>query len=158
MEPMKKSLERWTDDEVQVLLCIYAEEEIQREFESTARNDKVYAKMAARLAEMNINHTVKQVREKLKKLKQDYKKVKDHNNRSGTEKRSKWYDRLDALLGHKPAYSGSAATTQPAMLTLGGPKQEYNTESNDTDGKLSPCFKTLVIFLQTEVVVSLATN
>ncbi|KAM3594044.1 uncharacterized protein V6R79_001130 [Siganus canaliculatus] len=61
--------------EVQALLRIYAEEEIQREFKSANRNYKVYAKIYARLSEMNIEHTVKQVREKLKKLKQDYKKT-----------------------------------------------------------------------------------
>ncbi|KAG7276539.1 hypothetical protein CRUP_014280, partial [Coryphaenoides rupestris] len=45
---------------------------------------------------------------KLKKLKQDFKKTKAHNNRSGSgRKTGKWYDLLDSILGHRPAYTAS---------------------------------------------------
>lgn len=58
-------------------------------------------------------------RGKLKKLKQDYKKIKDHNNRSGSDWwTSKWFDRLDALLGHRPAFSDTAATIDLATALL----------------------------------------
>ncbi|KAJ8389034.1 hypothetical protein AAFF_G00124310 [Aldrovandia affinis] len=109
-QTQKKANERWTDDEVQTFLSIYADEEIQRELESATRNDKVYAKISGKLSDLNIVHTGRQCREKLKKLKQDYKKIKDHNNKSGSDRRtSKWFDRLDALLGHRPS-SGAART------------------------------------------------
>ncbi|XP_041838385.1 uncharacterized protein LOC121638032 [Melanotaenia boesemani] len=39
----------------------------------------------------------------MKKLKQDYKRIKDHNNQSGANRKtSKWF--------HRPAYSGNAGT------------------------------------------------
>ena len=37
--------------------------------------------------------------------------MKDHNNQSGANRKtSKWFDSLDLILGHRPAYSGNAAT------------------------------------------------
>ncbi|XP_056098526.1 zinc finger and SCAN domain-containing protein 29-like [Rhinichthys klamathensis goyatoka] len=114
-----KKYDRWTDDEVQALISVFAEEEIQRELETAIRNEKVYLKISSRLYELGIVHTGKQCREKLKKLKQDYKKVKDHNNRSGSDRRTnKWFDRLDALLGHRPAFSGAAVTKDSAIAFL----------------------------------------
>lgn len=77
--------------------------------------------------ELGIVHSGKQRREKLKKLKQDYKKLKDHNNRSGSDRRTnKWYERLDALLGHRPAFSGAAVTKDSATALL-----ETTQESED---------------------------
>ncbi|KAI5103661.1 hypothetical protein C0J45_7242 [Silurus meridionalis] len=95
-------MEKWTDEDVQALLNIYAEENIQKEFESSARNAKVYQKISARLGEMGIQHSPQRCREKIKKMKQDYKKIKDHNRINGTNRRSgKWFERLDAILGER---------------------------------------------------------
>ncbi|XP_052408638.1 uncharacterized protein LOC127953431 [Carassius gibelio] len=118
MESNKK-YDRWTDEEVQALLSVFSEEDIQRELETATRNEKVYLRMSSRLCELGIVHTGKQCREKLKKLKQDYKKIKDHNNRSGSDRRTnKWFDRLDALLGHRPSFSGAAVTSDSATALL----------------------------------------
>lgn len=112
-----RTIDRWTDEEVQALLTIFADDRIQHDFQSATRNEKVYARIVEKLKELDINHTVKQVREKLKKLKQDYKKIKDHNNRSGSERRtSKWYEQLDAILGHRPAYQPSETHNSATIL------------------------------------------
>ncbi|KAI9525253.1 hypothetical protein NQZ68_009933 [Dissostichus eleginoides] len=66
---------------------------------------------------MGIFHSANSCRDKIKKLKQDYKKIKDHNNKSGNgRKTSKWYDRLDALLGHRPSFSGTLSTIDSGTL------------------------------------------
>ena len=128
-----KKYDRWTDNEVQALISIFAEEEIQRELETAIRNEKVYLKISSRLCELGIIHTGKQCREKLKKLKQDYKKVKDHNNRSGSDRRTnKWFDRLDALLGHRPAFSGAAVTKDSAIAFL---ESIHEIEDLSVEGK-----------------------
>lgn len=71
---------------MQALLNIYTTEEIQLEFEGTKHNIKVFASIASQLAALGIQHTVKQRRDKIKKLKQDYKRIKDHNNQNGADK------------------------------------------------------------------------
>ena len=45
-----------------------------------------------------------QCREKMKKLIAEYKKVKDHNDETGRDRKTfVYFDRLDDLLGHQPA-------------------------------------------------------
>ncbi|KAF5894586.1 zinc finger and SCAN domain-containing protein 29-like, partial [Clarias magur] len=93
-------MEKWTDEDVQALLNIYSEEKIQKEFESSARNARVYQQISARLEALGIRHSPQRCREKIKKMKQDYKKIKDHNRVNGANRRSgKWFERLDAILG-----------------------------------------------------------
>ncbi len=50
METQRKTYKRWTDNEVQALLSIYAEDDIQRELK---RWKKVYAKVFAKLAKLD---------------------------------------------------------------------------------------------------------
>lgn len=100
-------MEKWTDEDVQALLNIYAEETTQKEFETSARNAKVYQKISARLGELGIQHSAQRCREKIKKMKQDYKKIKDYNRVNGSNRRSgKWFERLDAILGQRGVDSG----------------------------------------------------
>lgn len=63
--------------------------------------------------------THKQVREKIKKLKQDYNNMKDPNSRSRSDQRtSKWFDRLNSLLGHRPALLGMAERKDSITVLL----------------------------------------
>ncbi|XP_077381003.1 uncharacterized protein LOC144020947 [Festucalex cinctus] len=134
MEGFKKN-DRWTDEEVQALLSIYGDEETQRHFESATRNDKVYQLITAELAELSIFHTQKQVREKFKKLKQDYKKFKDHNNRSGNDRKiNKWYERLDVILGHRMGCTtGKTKDSAIAMLEAMCEDTAVGEDSSPTD-------------------------
>ncbi|XP_028426640.1 uncharacterized protein LOC114550216 isoform X2 [Perca flavescens] len=126
--------EKWTDAEVQALLAMYANEEVQRDLEGSTRNIKIFGKISSELAQMGVYHTVKQCREKVKKLKQDYKKIKDHNNQCGANRKtSKWYATLDSILGHRPAYSGNAARKDSAtgfLETIVG--SEYTPPSDES--------------------------
>lgn len=98
----RRSYDRiWTNNEVHALLSIYAEDEIQRDLRTATSKNMVYSKISCKLSELNIVHTGKQCRDKLKKLKQDYRRIKDYNNRNGSDQRTgKWFERLDAVLGH----------------------------------------------------------
>ncbi|XP_034059515.1 interferon-induced protein 44-like isoform X3 [Gymnodraco acuticeps] len=117
MATRKKSWERWGDEEVSALLSICSEDENQQLRLKPGHNSKVYERYSVKLREMGIFHDASACRDKMKKLKQDYKKTKDHNNKWGNDqKSSKWYDRLDALLGHRPSFSGTASTTNSGTL------------------------------------------
>lgn len=123
--------DRWADVEVQALLNIYSAEDIQGnpDFDGTKRNMKIFSCISAQLAELGITHTAKQCREKIKKLKQDYKRIRDHNNQSGSDrKKSKWYDLLDGIFSHRQAYvTGDAGRKDSALLRL----ETVNPESFD---------------------------
>lgn len=109
----------WKNDEVQTLICLWSEDRIQADLASMVRNDKIFQKIASRLGEMGIIRSAKQCREKIKKLKQDYKKIKDHNNKSGVERKTnRWYDMIDAVLGHRPANAGRSGSRDSATALL----------------------------------------
>uniref|UniRef100_A0A671SJG3 Myb/SANT-like DNA-binding domain-containing protein n=1 Tax=Sinocyclocheilus anshuiensis TaxID=1608454 RepID=A0A671SJG3_9TELE len=92
-----------TTSEVQTFLSLIAEERIQRELDGATRNEKVFQEVAQLLAAHGYHRTYKQCRDKLKKLKSDYRSIKDHNSRSGSNRRSwKWFDQMDAIYGGRP--------------------------------------------------------
>ena len=79
----KKSVERWSDDDVSALLDIYSDDAIQGLLLKAFSNAKMYECISQKLAAIGIVHSAKSCRDKIKKLKQDYKKIKDHNNKTG---------------------------------------------------------------------------
>ena len=73
----------WTDAEVFQLLSCWAEEGVQEQLEGCKRNKHVYENLSKSLAEYNIEKTGEQCRNKVKKLHQDYKKIKDKHKLTG---------------------------------------------------------------------------
>ena len=106
MAPLKTT--RWLIEEVQTFLCLVADERIQRQLDGATRKEKVYQEVSELLAAHGYQRTFQQCREKLKKLKSDYRSIKDLNNGSGSHRKSwKWFDQMDAIYGHKPASNGT---------------------------------------------------
>ncbi|XP_029971617.1 uncharacterized protein LOC115405945 isoform X2 [Salarias fasciatus] len=155
---MEGSTEKWTDSEVRDLLHLFGCREIQRD--DTRRNLKVYASISEQLALRGVHRTAKQCREKIKKLKQDYKKVKDQNIRSGYERKTnKWYEKMDAILGHRPEFAANPAaaaglegvipqsrgrspatdTTIKAEAALDGPEEGFLNEAPSTSSISTDC-------------------
>ena len=65
--------DRWEDSEVLCLLEIWGDSEIQKQFEGSTRNKKIYETISERLAERDIQRTAVQCREKVKTLRAEYK-------------------------------------------------------------------------------------
>ncbi|XP_029902354.1 zinc finger and SCAN domain-containing protein 20-like [Myripristis murdjan] len=97
----------WTDEEVETLLCLVADDRVQRELDGATRNQRVYREVSERMAAHGYPRTVKQCREKLKELQSDYRAVKEHSGRSGSKRRDwEWFSRRDAIYGRRPASDG----------------------------------------------------
>lgn len=92
----------WTEKETLALIEEWGDERIQEQLEGSTRNKAVYEKVARALDASGHNRTAVQCREKIKKLKKDYRKIKDHNGKTGRG-RKKWafYDKMDGILGDK---------------------------------------------------------
>uniref|UniRef100_A0A8C6SJX6 Myb-like domain-containing protein n=1 Tax=Neogobius melanostomus TaxID=47308 RepID=A0A8C6SJX6_9GOBI len=147
---LKLSGDKWFDAEVKALVSLYATKEMERDSEGQT-NSRIYEKISSDLANIGIHHSAKQCREKIKKLKQDYRKIKEHNNQYGAEiKTSKWYDILESTLGHLPAYSGSATADNPTREPLESVCRENFTDApNGLDylsksTQIQPCFERLL--------------
>ncbi|KAK9952770.1 hypothetical protein ABG768_018577 [Culter alburnus] len=111
--------EAWSTQEVQTFLGIISEERVQRELDGMVRNEKVFQYVSERMAEEGFQRTPEQCRVKCKKLRSEYRKVKDHNSRSGVNRKNwKWFDMLDAIYGHRPANLGRGGGVDTATSLL----------------------------------------
>ncbi|KAM3870463.1 1-aminocyclopropane-1-carboxylate synthase-like protein 1 [Diretmus argenteus] len=111
----------WTDPEIVELLQLWSDESVQIELESSLRNQRVFDRIAHILREKGIYRTGDQCREKIKKMKLEYRRIKDnHKMRSW-----KFYDVMDRVLANRPAitYSslGGAVIAQQVFQSTCGP-------------------------------------
>ncbi|XP_078805024.1 1-aminocyclopropane-1-carboxylate synthase-like protein 1 isoform X3 [Oryzias latipes] len=110
----------WTDPEIVELLQLWSDESVQVELESSLRNQRVFDRIAHILREKGIYRTGDQCREKIKKMKLEYRRIKD-NHKMRTWK---FYDVMDRVLANRPAitYSslGGAVIAQQVFQSSGG--------------------------------------
>ena len=78
----------WTDAEVFRLIQVWSEEGIQEQLEGAKRNKHVYEQLAEDLIIYGIEKTGEQCRTKVKKLRQEYKKLADKHKETGQEEPS----------------------------------------------------------------------
>ena len=101
----------WSDNEVLQLINLWGEEGVQEQLEGGKRNKHVYEKISKALGKIGIYKSGDQCRAKMKKLKMDYRKVKDKNGKTGRRTAIwKYFEALDVILGHSPA------TVPPVLL------------------------------------------
>ncbi|CAM4571488.1 unnamed protein product [Leuciscus chuanchicus] len=87
----------------------------------------------------NLRPCFQQCREKLKKLKSDYRAVKDHNGRSGSNRKSwKWYEQMDGIYGHRPVSNGREGGLDSATSLLESLMEEDDSFSTSENGPVSP--------------------
>ena len=94
----------WTDEEVFKLIELWGDDTIQAKLEGCKRNKDVYEKIARGMREAGYARTAVQCRDKAKKMKAEYRKIKDGHNQTGTERKHwRFLDALDNVLGDKPS-------------------------------------------------------
>ncbi|KAF7219862.1 zinc finger and SCAN domain-containing protein 20 [Nothobranchius furzeri] len=93
----------WSNDEVQTFLCLMSNERIQRQLDGATRNERIFREISELMACHGFQRTGKQCREKLKKMKSDYRSIKDLRNKGEAHRKWKWFDQMDAIYGHRPA-------------------------------------------------------
>ncbi|XP_062823985.1 1-aminocyclopropane-1-carboxylate synthase-like protein 1 isoform X1 [Anolis carolinensis] len=114
----------WSDPEVAQLLHLWADAAVQAELESCLRNQHVFNRIAEVLREKGIRRTGDQCREKIKKMKLEYRRLKD-SGRAGTGPRVgagagggggrpwKFFQVLDRVLAGKAPHSPPGETRLP---------------------------------------------
>ena len=99
------------DEETLKLIEIWSEDTVQAQLEGCRKNREVFQKIVDRLKEAGYDRTVEQCRAKMKKLKQEYRRIKDKGNKTGEVAKKNWhfYGAMNDVLGTKPA-------TKPLVL------------------------------------------
>lgn len=94
----------WSEQETLCFIRLWSDDGIQAQIEGCTRNREVFDRLAAEMRDEDYVRTGVQCREKIKKLKADYRKIKDNNNESGRQRRStRVFEALDEILGCRPA-------------------------------------------------------
>ena len=107
----------WTNREVETFLCILGEEDVQRDLDGAARNEKVFQLVSQKLLDAGFEKNTEQCRQKSKKLRADYRKAKDHNNQNGDYRKMwKWFNMMDAIYGHRLQSKGTEIDAANSML------------------------------------------
>uniref|UniRef100_A0A3B3DAI8 Myb/SANT-like DNA-binding domain-containing protein n=1 Tax=Oryzias melastigma TaxID=30732 RepID=A0A3B3DAI8_ORYME len=94
-------------------------EKLGRKLEGSIRNEKVFKEVSQRLAAHGFERTSDQCRVKVKKLKMQYRKIKDESSRSGNSGSTwKWFDAMDAIYGRRGREGGlgSAAALLESLV------------------------------------------
>lgn len=90
----------WLYNEVCALLDIWADQEIQQQLAGRLHNMCIYEKISSRLTDLGIHRTGEQCREKIKKLRRDYKTVVDNNySPAFARKMLVCYDKVHEIFG-----------------------------------------------------------
>lgn len=121
----------WTDQEIVELLQLWSEDSIQIELESSLRNQRVFDCIALILREKGMFRTGDQCREKIKKMKLEYRRIKDnHKSRSW-----KFYDVMDQVLANRPALTSSTqGGTFVAQQLFQSPERSDSLQGNSSLG------------------------
>ena len=94
----------WSDAETVKVIELWGEQGVQEQLEGSKWNRNIYAKLYSELAKHWIEKSDEQCRCKVKKLCQEYKKIKDKHNKTGRGRTNwKFYNILNELLRNRPA-------------------------------------------------------
>ena len=120
----------WPDEEVKALIAIWGERNIQDELDGAVRNKTIFLKIAKKINEIGYDRDWEQCKNKIKNLKKQYRVVKDNNRETGRGRKScKFYDELDAILGHRPA-------SVPAVILDTGNQDSPQETTSEINGIL----------------------
>jgi len=112
----------WTDSETFKLIELWGDQTIQEQLEGCKKNKQVFQKISEQMREAGYERTLSQCRDKIKKLRGDYRKIKDAIKETGNEnkrKKSKYFEKMNEVLHDKHSItppvildtSASASTT-----------------------------------------------
>ncbi|XP_021165791.2 trihelix transcription factor GT-3a [Fundulus heteroclitus] len=121
----------WDDAETEAVITIWAEDAIQAMLEGAKHNHRVFQKISDEMKARGYVRDPKQCREKIKKLRTQYKKVLDHNNRSGSGKKTwKFYSAMDEVLSVR-ASSRTPVLLKTSTLNSAATKDDDATSDNE---------------------------
>lgn len=121
----------WSEAETYKLIELWGNDKIQSQLEGCKQNKTVYERVARSMCDAGFNKSAEKCREKAKKLKGEYRKIKDKHRITG-EGRKKWkfLDAMDNVLADKPS-------TQPPTLIDTLSEDTHDTNPHFEDDKQS---------------------
>lgn len=129
----------WSSEETRCLLDIWADVQISQMLEKTHKNAEVYKIFSKQMRERGFERSVEQCRVKVKKLRQNYIKVRDALSKTGSSGEEKdkcpWFDELDKILGTRPTVCPvDIVESSPADKTSSNASHSASPSSSNLSG------------------------
>ncbi|KAM4537984.1 uncharacterized protein V3H82_023750 [Fundulus diaphanus] len=126
----------WSHEEIKALIDVWSDENISELLVTTHKNSEIFKLISKEMGALGFTRTIAQCRNKLKKLRYQYIKIRDmimKNGSSGVKDRFPWYDELDAILGARPTcipqhIVESEEKESPSTLSSSEPSDSDSTE------------------------------
>ena len=126
----------WSDEEVYDLIDIWSDDTVQEQLEGSRRNQHIYSKISERMKEKGYTRTMDQCRQKMKKLRKDYKDVVDNNNETGRKRKTfKFFEEIDAIFGCRPATKPNVTVCSDKGISI---------DEGDDDDPISPISSNMI--------------
>ncbi|XP_028309337.1 zinc finger and SCAN domain-containing protein 20-like isoform X2 [Gouania willdenowi] len=93
----------WSDNEIECLINIWAEDGIQQQLEKTHKNSAVFRKFRDHLSRRGYVRSTEQCRNKVKKLRMNYKRVRDAPRT--VKAKYRWFDAIDQIIGRRECHT-----------------------------------------------------
>ncbi|XP_024071414.2 trihelix transcription factor GTL1-like [Terrapene carolina triunguis] len=102
-KPFVKRAASWSLEHSQMLVTLWCEASKTVDFSKSTRNDHLYQQISRKLAALQVFRTSDQCRERIKRLKRDYRKTREKNRSSGHSPRTcPFYEDFDRVLSTGP--------------------------------------------------------
>jgi len=125
----------WSDAEITALISIWGDAKIQEQLDGATRNKTIFEDISKKMHESGYERDWQQCRAKIKNLKAEYKKVKDHNGVTGNGRKTvKFYNKLDEILGHRPASVPFALLDAGSSSSVAAEAYNSDAEEGETGG------------------------
>uniref|UniRef100_A0A3P9P6J4 Myb/SANT-like DNA-binding domain-containing protein n=1 Tax=Poecilia reticulata TaxID=8081 RepID=A0A3P9P6J4_POERE len=110
---------RWSADEVQVLITLWAQPNIQKQLLASEENDEVFTYLSDELAQVGFAKSPQQCSLKVDRLKKEYAKLKQEG--ANANDKSDWFAIMDSVLF--PEGEASKERNLSAVLTASNPPE-----------------------------------
>ena len=115
----------WTEEETTKLIEIWSEDAIQAMLEGSRRNREIFIRISKEMENCGFCKSGDQCSCKIKKLRFEYKKIKDTMGKTGRGRKNwKYFEAMDQVLGHKPA------TRPPVVIESGESSMSCDPETS----------------------------
>ena len=123
------------------MIEIWGDDNIQSQLERCQQNREVYVRISRKMNESEFERTFEQCREKIKKLKKEYRRIKDKLEETGQGRGEEvewpYFEPMDKILGHKPTTVPEAVVDSLAdhnqSVENNGERPEEREEVNEVD-------------------------
>ena len=127
----------WSQEETFSLIAIWGSDSVQEQLKGSKRNKSIFIRVAQELSAMGYSRTAEQCREKIKKMKAEYRKRKS-NQEAFAGKEWKFLNAMDRVMSYETAGEDNVRLSPLPQLTIALENRSSRDEGACNRGEETP--------------------